>query len=340
MKTLLHGMLAISLLGASRVCSQTTTYTNFIRQVQFPSGVQYDASVASAGEQLSSLAINPGGARFELWTVSSSPLASYLLTSTYVGTYIPVAAVAITSEDTSSEIPRTRAGRPFTVTITLSGLLSGETDPVPSKSVKFLHHVQSYGAGGTGISIDRTQATLLSQSSLATNGTLTQNYLFNSVPGPDLTKVRGEERFSIFSLADYQAPESQLASQFIQIWPVADGSITGIVDNQLIRYALPQVTLTLNDLYPNSTTYAQVYKGDAVLGTTGTIVPGSALVVNDSIPQNQVLTLNNYTSVFDADGVWTMELLTKTPFGIDRLDYVTFTLDRTIKLRGSMTTIE
>jgi hypothetical protein len=35
-----------------------------------------------------------------------------------------------------------------------------------------------------------------------------------------------------------------------------------------------------------------------------------------------------------------MELLTVTPFGVDRLDYVSFTLDRTIQFNGSVTTQE
>jgi hypothetical protein len=333
-------MLCVGLLCGSRVAAQTVTYTNFVRQVQFPSLVTWDASVAASGEQLSALAINPGGARFELWTVKSSPLTSYLLASNYVGTYIPVADVLIYSEDGSSAIPRTRADRPFWVDVTLSGLLTGATDPVPAKSVKFLRHVQSYGLAGTGVGLDRTQATLLSQTSLATKGKQTLTFPLNSVSGADRSKVRGEERFSVFSLADYQAPESQIASQFIQIWPVADGTISGIAANQLIRYSLPQVTLTLNDLYPNSTTYAQVYTGEAQLGVTGTIVPGSALVVNDSVPQSRTLTLKKYESVFDSDGRWTMELLTVTPFGIDRLAYVSFDLDRNLNIIGNITTVE
>jgi hypothetical protein len=340
MKPLLYCLLAVGLLCGTRVAAQTATYTNFIRQVQFPSGLQWDAPVDAMGEQLSALAIDPGGARFELWTVMSAPLTSYLLSSSYVGTYIPVAQVVITSEDGSSAIPRTRADRPFTVDITITGLLAGAADPEPSKSVKFLQHVQSYGVKGTGVSIDRTQARLMSQSSITTNGTQKLTFSLNSVPGEDRSKVRGEQRFSFFSLADYQAPESQLASQFIQIWPVADGAITGITQNQLIRYALPQVTLTLNDLYPTSTTYAQVYKGDAQLGVTGKIVPGSALVINDSVPQDRVLTIRKYDSVFDTDGRWTMELVTVTPFGIDRLCYVSFDLDRTIRMNSAFSTVE
>lgn len=340
MKTFISRMIAASLCGVASVSAQSASYTNFIRQVQFPGGVEYDASVAASGSDLSQLAINPGGARFELWTVNSSTLERYLLSSSYVGTYIPVASVLIRSEDETAAIPRTRADRPFYVDITVAGLLAGDDVPVPSKSVKFLRHVQSYGVGGTGIGIDRTQATLLSQSSINTNGTQNLTFMINSVPGADRAKVRGEERFSIFSLEDYQAPESQIASQYIQIWPVADGSITGISQGQFIRYMLPQVTLTVHDLYPSSTTYAQVYKGDPRLGVSGRIVPGSAVTINDSVPQDRVLVLEDYDEVFDEDGRWTMELLTVTPFGTDRLAHVTFDLDRTIKVNGSFVTIE
>ena len=345
MKTLpLYIASALFLCGAAAT-AQTVTYVNYIRQFQMPEGITWDASdtVADNGSKLSALEINPGGARFELWTMKSSSatgLTEYPLESCYVGTYIPVAQVKIRSQDTSSSIVRTRADRPFYVDITLSGLLNGATDPEPSKSVKFLRHVQSYGVGGTGVGIDRTQATLLSQSSITTNGTQTLTYALTSIPGANRSKIRGEERFSIFSLEDYQAPESQIASQFIQVWPVADATISGIANNQSIKFTLPAVTLAYNDLYPFSTTYAQVYKGNPVLGTTGEIVPGSALVINDSIPSSRVLSLTNYDSVFTSDGRWTMEIVTVTPFGTDRLAYISFDLDRTINLNTTVTTIE
>jgi len=340
MKTTPFTLIATALLSLSAIAQNGVSYVNFIRQVQFPSGVQWDATIAASGEQLSNLAIDPGGARFELWTVQSTPLVSYILDSRYVGTYIPMAEVTLRSEDRSSTIPRTRADRSFYVDITVDGLHDDEDEPEASKKVRFLRHVQSYGSNGTGIGIDRAQATLMSQSYIRNNGSITLTYLINAVPGANRAKVRGEERFSIFSIEDYQAPASQLASRFIQIWPVADGTISGIVNDQFIRYSLPQLTLTLNDLYPNSTTYAQVYKGNPSLGTDGTIVPGSALVIQESVPQNRVLTLKNYEPVFDSDGRWTMEIVTKTPFGTDRLAYVSFDIDRTMKLNTNMSTIE
>ena len=109
------------------------------------------------------------------------------------------------------------------------------------------------------------------------------------------------------------------------------------------------MTLTFNDLYPGSRTYAQVYKGEQQLGKTGAIVPGSSFTNTQDFPVNPILSLTNYDSVFDSDGRWTMELITVTPFGIermrtpppgDKIAYVTFDLDRNMKVNGSFTTIE
>lgn len=341
-RSLIASLLVLST-SAGHVCGQAgAVYTNFVRQVQLPTNVIWDVTVTPEGEQLSPLAIDPGGARFELWTVKSDPLTVYLLDTRYVGTYVPMANVVILTEDpnTYNAVPRTRADRPFIVDVTTSGLRTEDSAPPASKSVKLLRHVQSYGAGGTGQGIDRNQATLIHQVMLTNNATHRLSYAINSVPGADRSKVRGEERFSVFSLADYQAPESQLSSKFVQIWPVADGSIAGITSGQLIRFKLPALTITLNDLYPDSRTYAQVYKGNPQSGVTGTTVPGSGLIVYEAVPQNRVLNLDNWDAAITDDGVWTLELLTATPFGIDRLSYVTFTVDRTLDINGSVTTIE
>lgn len=312
-------------------------YTNFIRQIQFPSEVEYDVQVEAEGEQSSPLAIDPGGARFELWTVKSSPLTNYLLASQYVGAYVPQASAYIITEDPYSEIPRTRADRPFWVLFNVSGLLDGADDPPAAKSVTFRRFVQSYGEDGTSDGLDRSEATLISQGSIDQNGWYVLHYNLSSLPGPDRSKIRGEETFSVYSLEDYQAPEDLLASKFVQIWPVADASINGMVDGQVIKAGSPHVTLTLNDLYPNSQTFAQVYPGPPVLGKQGVIVPGSALVVNDSVPRDAELRLTDWDDVFNQDGQWTFEVLTRTPFGVDRLTYLTLHLDRTIYINGSIT---
>lgn len=328
-----------------------STYFNYIRQVQQPTDVDRSVDVSPTGEALSPLAIDPGGARFELWTVKASPLTSYLLDTRYVGTFVPITQVVIRSQDPYGPIPRTRADKPFYVDISIEGLLTDPGAPEAAKKVNFLHHVQSYGASGTGDGLDRTQATLLTQNemieAIPATSPSTLTYVITSLPGSNALKKRGEERFSFWSLDDkqgddYHVPPSQLASQFIQIWPVADGSLAGITPNQMIRFSLPNVTITLNDLYPESHTYVQVYKGAPALGTVGKIVSGSSKQIHGSTPESHVLVLSGYDSVFDegGDGQWTMELVTETPFGAERLSHVTFNLDRTIEMNGTVTTID
>jgi hypothetical protein len=331
-----------------------SAFTNFVRQVQLPQpqGPIRDVAVTASGSAQSALAIDPDGARFELWTIkSTTPPEEFLLAEQYVGTYVPQAVVTILTGDPYLELPRTRADQPYTVNVTIAGLLSDAGAPAASKLVDFQHHVQSYGTNGTGVGNNRTLATLLGTTEINQNSPVnepfTYSFTVNQVPGADRSKVRGEERFTVMSKEDIQGPEYQvpaqvLASRFVQIWPVADGSIAGITDNQLIRFSLPNVTLVVNEAYPDSATYAQVYKGAPALGTEGIVVPGSSRVVKDTVPQNLTMVLEDYDSVFDAggDGQWTMELLTSTPFGIDRLAYVTFNLDRTIQFNGSVTTQE
>ena len=340
MKNTFFAFLAIASTGLSQAQTAAAGYTNFIRQVQMSSEVQWDASVAATGEGISSLAIDTGGSRFELWTVRSSPLMSFLLDTRFVSAYAPAAEVVIRSEDPYQVIPRTRADRPFYVDVSVYGLLSGATDPEPSKAVKLLRHAQSYGAAGIGEILDRSQASLLSQAMITSNGKQTLSYALNSVPSTNRTKVRGEERFSVYSQADGSFAEAQLASRYVQIWPVADGSIAGITANERVRFKVPQLTMTLNDLYPESRTYAQVYPGESKLGVEGTIVTGTQLVLSQTVPVSRVLVVKDYDAVFVKDGLWTMELLTVTPFGTDRLASVSFTIDRTIKANGMFTTIE
>jgi len=336
---------------SSQLMAQTTgsNFTNFVRQVQIdaskPSSqwVQYDLqNVASTGDRLSHLAIDPGGARFELWTVkATTPPVNYLLDTRYVSTYSPRATVTIRSQDPYTTIPRTRADRPFSVEIAVNYLSADPAAPAGAKSINLLQHMQSYGTSGTGVGIDRTQATLLGTQSMTQNGTTTLTFNTNSIPGANRAKVRGEQRYSVFSVADYQAPSSQLASQFVQIWPVPNGSISGIINDQLVRYKIPSLTFSVTDVYPGSNIYAQAYKGAPALNTVGIVISGSGKnYASETVPVNHLESVSTFKNVFDSDGQWTIELLSDSPFGLERLTYVTFMLDMTIQMNGSVNTID
>jgi hypothetical protein len=78
-----------------------------------------------------------------------------------------------------------------------------------------------------------------------------------------------------------------------------------------------------------------------VLGTLGDRL--SAQWRNsENYPQNKTLTLSSddLDSPLRSDGTWTIELLTETPFGIDRLAKATFIIHRSIRVNGSVTTME
>ena len=338
---------AVGVVGISQTSAESTAdqYVNHLTQYQLPDGTFWKVpNVVANGSQLSPLAINPGGARFELWTVRNDPdtgvLTDFILDSRYVGAYVPQAQTVIRTEDPYAAIPRTRADRPFWVDITVAGMLEDPSAPEAARKVTLLHHVQSYGAGGDGVNIDRSQAILHNQAIIDKNGMVNLTFPITSVPGADRTKVRGEERFSIFTLPDYQAPPDQVSSLFLQIWPVADGSLSGMVDGDSFRFQVPTLTVTLNDLYPQSSTYAQLYQGPPALGTVGLVIDGSAIQKNDTVPDSRVMVIDDWDAKIEESGQWTMELLTITPFGVDRLDYMTFTINRDIEVNGTVTTVE
>ncbi len=318
-------------------------FTNLMRQVQLPSGVERDVQVEDEGEQFSPLSIDPGGARFELWAVRSDLSSSYLLDAKYVSTYTPVADLEIVTEDPYDVIPRTRADRPFDVLIQTHGMSDDPDAHQAARKVRLIRHVQSYGETN-GEDIDRSQAQLLQSVYLENNAIHHFSFPVTAIPGADRSKVKGEERYSVFTLdhhqGEYQVDASQIASRFVQVWPVANATITGMDSGEVLRFSVPQLTIELNDLYPDSRTYLQLYPGLPSLGTTGTVVSGSALVHYAAVPKDKTLVLKEWDKMIDQDGPWTMEVLTSTPFGIDRLAYLNFTVNRSIEVRGSVTTVD
>ena len=312
--------------------ADSANYTHFIRQVVMPYAVQLDLVVEPSGQTVCPL-MSQTGSRFELWTVRQSPLTSYLLDVTFVSSQLPSASVTIRSEDPYPYLPRTRADRPFQVDLSVQGLVQEPQAPDSSKSVTLLKHVQPYQADGTFDQFDRFQASLLSESTITTNGTFTLDVLMHSIPGEDRTRIRGEQRFSILTASDDLMAPAELASRFIQIWPVARTGISGITDGQTIGPMVPSLTFVFDDLYPSSTTFALIYKGEPRPGATGRLVPGTLFLLNSATPQNRVATVSDYLPLFDSDGLWTLEVLTETPFGTDRMSAVTFTVEGTVTIR-------
>ncbi len=341
MKTALH-TLAVSLLGLSAVSGQSSDYTNFIRQVLLGSdpAIYWDVSVESKGERLSPVALDLAGARYELWTVKSKPWTSYLLDTAYVSAFAPEAEIVIeTLDPDGGTVPRTRADQPFSVEIQVKGLLSGNDAPAASKSVRLLHHVQSYG-GTNGENIDRTQADLFAQSVIDKNGKTTLDYGMTNIPVSDLTRVRGEERFSVYTRKDDGTLDEQLCSRYVIVWPITQVAITGLKKDALIRFETPDVNIQVVDMYPKSYTYTQIYPGHPKLGMAGTKIPSAQRQLDQAIPASKTWRISNLGDYLTKDGRWTLEVVTETVFGKERLGYVSFDVDRSLEVRSLISTLE
>lgn len=333
----------LSLLAVSSAAGQDNGYTNFIRQTLLETSppLYWDMSVATDGERMSLVPVDLAGSRYELWTVKTgSEPKSHLLDVAYVSAYAPVATMTIRTEDPyEGAIPRTRADRPFHVDIDVQGLLSGPLDPAGSKSVRLLRHVQSYG-NTDGANIDRTQAILHSQAILDRNGTTTLSYPMTSIPGTDRRAIRGEERFSVFTRNDDGTTDQQLVSRYVQIWPVPSASISGVAPGEVVRVHLPTLTVSVNNLYPTSYTYTQIYKGAPALGTEGDRIAAAQLQIDQATPEDRVWTSESYGALITGDGQWTVEVITESVFGTERLAYVTFEVDRTLEVNSMISTAE
>lgn len=358
MKKLFSVVLFLSLGATSHsFAQQHPNYTNFIRQIQVVAGsndsgeaTERDVPVdykSPEGGLSSELSIRPGGADFELWTVRADPLRSFLLAQQYVGTIIPVVDIEITSADPYPTIPRTRCDKPFTVTVSVS-----EMDPDPSsqeaaRNVDCFRYEQQYEAGSDGSDVNQADDTFVESFTITSNDIHTYKFDITALgdAGDDFTKLRGEERFVVRSLVDNTNPEHPvpskiLASQQVQVWPMADARIDGIDNGMTLRFDTPVITLTYNDLYPDSNTEAVVYPGAFSETAEGRSVPESSANHYSAVPLNTTRVLNSWDKVIDRSGEWTMEIRTSTPWGTETLAYKSFSVDRDIEVNGTVTTVE
>lgn len=127
-----------------------------------------------------------------------------------------------------------------------------------------------------------------------------------------------------------------------------------IHSGQVFIDRIPTLVVNLQRLYPDSRTYAQIYEGQAALGTAGTIVHGSERRFGryynpdlteepTNVPQNVMLSIDDLSNYASSDGIYTLEILTETPFfnrAPERLFVVTFEVDRVISSRGQISTAE
>ena len=117
---------------------------------------------------------------------------------------------------------------------------------------------------------------------------------------------------------------------------MAEATLSGYDSNEHYDN-VPPLTIDLIDLYPSSTTYLRVYPGPPSPDPTNAVtVNSSYVVIEDSIPQDRTLLLTNMDRYFVVEGLHTMELLHETPFGVDIISSGAISVDRTVKVNGSV----
>eukprot|EP00903_Cladosiphon_okamuranus_P004204 g4202.t1 len=308
------------------IAKSNENYYNFIRQTQqLSTSVTWDMPVESEGSSAAALLIEDGGSLFQLWTINTQTAADYLLDQKLVGTYLPKGTITINTQDSYNGVPRIRADQPFTVDFNVSNLLTGDDLPVAAKKVLVEHHVPASTVanmiGNLLTSVEAISGIPLTSGYISNNGTTTVKYLSTSIEASDPRKATGEEHFVMHALSDGNFAQTQIASAYMQVWPMTDGTISGIEENEALTGSPPPLTIALNDLYPDSSTEVRLFSSD---NPEGTALPASVLVLDQEFPENRVLVVRDYGHLFTGNEDYTLQLLTTTPFDTLVLDEINF----------------
>lgn len=340
-----RGVIAAAVFLASSV---DLTADNIIRQTMLDSGLQYQLITSEdQGSDIAYLPMTGGGASFELYAYGSAWDENlYFLDRKVVGHYLPSASIQIQTQDwyhewfDVSQPPRTRADKPYTLAISVSGLTTDPTAPLAAQQVLYTHLGQNYQQDY--VPVDNPEYILASYYMGNQSPDFTPVYTLLTPMAP--TKAMGIETFTISSLTDETVTESSiLANEMLVVWPVSDASIGGIQDGQVIRDTLPNIVANYHDLYPLSWTYMQIYEGEESLGTVGQIFGGSIRFHNTIVPQNEIVGIENWEDMIPSDGTYTIEVLTITPFddwATERLAHLTFSVNRKVTVNGQVITSE
>ncbi|MFD2255758.1 hypothetical protein ACFSSA_03635 [Luteolibacter algae] len=333
----------ISLLFLLGLCSVSAN--GFIRQIQTINGqsVVYDIPVANDSGSVQSRPLSAESAVFQLYTTvveANKTETLKKLDEKAVGTYLPAASLQILSEDPYYPA-RTRADKPYGVRLTVSGLLQ-DTPDVPDYA-KTVYASRSYATSDpVTYQLNGVKGTYADVFTFRQNGTFVENNVLQRLPGDSPSLAVGEESFTVY-LNSGTGPASELAKATVQIWPVAIAQVAGIEEGERYTATPTDGRFSVRNIYPDSVTYAQVYKGPHVIGTVGTPLPSTVVAYKTHAPQTAVLTLTDLPGLVKDDGVYTVEILTITPFNNrapELLAHVTFEVKRTLRVNSMVTTLE
>jgi hypothetical protein len=337
-------------------------WTVVLLQRQIETDAVHLTPVGFEGRRSSLAPVPEGGSKFELWALNPdvNEHAETLVDTEVVSAYLPNGELSITTADPyEGEMPRTRIDQGFTLHYKIKGLLPNEPDaPLAARQVLLDHNVASYAAGfikgednfgGSGggdvvgglfDAVSDLLTSLLGseedfgQELIQKNGRSRKIFDTANIPGGNVFADAGVETFRLYGMPDGATAQHLLSTAKVRVWPMAQATIKGVADSETYS-VIPHVEVDLKALYPRSDTWVQVYPGPPVLGTKGKKLSESFVMVDDDVPRSTSLVFRDLGRVLDAEGEWTMEVLTETPFGLERLAYKSLVVGKTLTLRGS-----
>lgn len=339
-KTALLGLCSSSLLSAQnrgfRSSDAPSEWSVTLVQEHLESSGVFQGEVELKGNRVSFAPVPEGGSEFTLWAFRSGPtgLQEQLIDTEVVGAYLPEGDIWITTPDPyNAGIPRTRIDQGFTVNYDISGLNTSPDAPEAARRVLLDHKVTP--AIGDPEDANLGEEIEAGQGFIDTNGVRSFQQQASPLIGADLFNSSGIETFSLFALPDGQVAELELSSAQVQVWPLSTGAFSGVDSSNTYTIA-PPVSVNLENLYPDSETWVQVYPGPLAVGTEGQrLTETFVLIQNADKPRDAVMEFTTLDSVLDANGEWTLEVLHQTPFGIESIASTSINIDRDLKLRGS-----
>ena len=332
-----------SLFLAAPVFAQGT-FEFFMDQRNLDGGGFIRSVVTQEDSMTSPMPVPEGGSEFVLWAVESSdliptPIWTHIGTEV-VGAYLPKGEMVILTNDPyTGGIPRTRIDQPFTLTYTVTGLQPDNAEAPPAAKKVIFDHRASLTILTDTVAEPDPNATpdLVLQGEIVQNGSESEPY-YGHLPGDDIYTESGIETFTLNALADGRNAPINLATAQVQIWPLATATFSGIEDGA--KYTtVPAFTVELKKVYPDSETYLQIYPGPSTPGTVGTKFNGG-LTHRDTKSRDGRLSFPSIANTLGSDGEYTLEVITKTPFGEEILDTLSFEYDNTLDIRAGINALD
>jgi hypothetical protein len=356
MKTLLTFLMLAPAVGALA----DPTAQSWVRQTDLTNGMVYDIPLTATGGTFQApLPVSEIGSSFELFARGTAwDTNIYHLDTKLIRAYAPTVTAQLISEDpyvrgdsaSSNYVRRTRADRPFGLNITVEHLVASSSSQAESQ-VYFAVKKRNYDLVSFS-GVGQTES-LINETNLG-NGTVNTSGIYHQLVASPLTKGCGEQTYTFIRYAADGVPDTTLVQPKMEIWPVATATISNIAASEIFTDRIPALHLQLKYLYPDSYTFAQVYPGPSVLGTSGTMIKGTerrygsfynsgGAAAATTVPQNVDITIDDLSNYAPTDGIYTLEVITTTPFfsrAPERLLTVTFEVDRVISSRGQLSTAE